>query len=57
MITKIANDDTFGAFTLIFLQGMRIFSSLKVPRFAFQKGLLSKNRTLLQHTLQKLIAF
>ena len=30
MITKIANNDTFGAFTLIFLEDMRIFISLKV---------------------------
>ena len=30
MTTKAANDDTFGAFTLTFLQGMRIFRSLKV---------------------------
>ena len=30
MITKIANNDSFGAFTLFFLQGMRIFISLKV---------------------------
>ena len=26
IITKIANNDTFGAFILIFLQGMRISS-------------------------------
>ena len=30
MVTKIANDDTFGAFTLIFLQGERAFITLKV---------------------------
>ena len=30
MIAKIANNDTFGKFTLIFLKGMRIFISLKV---------------------------
>ena len=37
MITKIANNNTFGAFTLIFLQGMRIFISFKNPSFVFQK--------------------
>ena len=30
MIAKIANNDTFGAFPLIFLEGMRIFISFKV---------------------------
>ena len=30
MITKIANNDTFGVFTLSFLEGMGIFISLKV---------------------------
>ena len=30
MITEIANDDTFGAFTLLYLQSMIIFISLKV---------------------------
>ena len=30
LTTKIANNDTFGAFTLIFLEDMRIFISLKV---------------------------
>ena len=30
MITKIANNYTFGAFAVIFLEGMRIFISLKV---------------------------
>ena len=30
MITKIANNYNFGAFAVIFLEGMRIFISLKV---------------------------
>ena len=30
MITEIANDGTFGDFTLTFLQGMQLFLSLKV---------------------------
>ena len=39
MITKNANNDTFGALNLIFLQGMKIFISLKVskPKVSFPK--------------------
>ena len=41
MTTKIANDDTFSTFTLIFRQRMRIFLSLKVLKSKI-KGLFSK---------------